>query len=348
MAFRNRIINGDMRIDQRNAGAAVTPAAAIGAPYTLDRFRFFHTANSKITIQQTTDAPPGFNYSAKLTVASSYNPTLAEDQFFFGTSFECDTLGDFAFGTASAATAAVSFWIKSSVTGTYSLSWINSANNRSFVQTFTINSANTWERKTITVPGDTGGTWVNIGNARHSFIQIMLGNGSTLDTSTVGSWQAANVRATSGSVEFVAQANGSTMFITGFQLEKAAAATSFEVRPIGTELALCQRYFCKTYNLDVPPGATSAGAAGAIRITGDGVITYLSANWCYPVAMRANPTAKAYNPNTGATPGYSADANNLTTISVSPNQNNATYVLGNQSIGVNVFVSAHLTAEAEL
>jgi hypothetical protein len=242
--FKNRIINGAMTIDQRNAGAAVTPSVAgPTAQYIMDRFRLFYTAASKITIQQTTDAPPGFTYSAKLTVASSYNPTVADDQYFFGTSFEADNIGDFAFGTASAATATVSFWIKSSVTGTYSLSWVNSANNRSYVQTFTISSANTWEQKAITISGDTSGTWINTGNARHSFVQIMLGNGSNFDTSTVGSWQSANVRATSGSVEFVAQANGSTMFITGFQLEKGSTATPFEYRSIGTELALCQRYY---------------------------------------------------------------------------------------------------------
>ena len=284
--FKNRIINGGMTIDQRNAGAAVTPSVAgPTAQYIMDRFRLFYTAASKITIQQTTDAPPGFTYSAKLTVASSYNPTVADDQYFFGTSFEADNIGDFAFGTASAATATVSFWIKSSVTGTYSLSWVNSANNRSYVQTFTISSANTWEQKAITISGDTSGTWINTGNARHSFVQIMLGNGSNFDTSTVGSWQSANVRATSGSVEFVAQVTGSTMFITGFQLEKGSTATPFEFRSIGQELALCQRYYYKVFPNLVDVGLTGYGA-GVITAT-----TSSSMFGAFPVSMRIRPTA---------------------------------------------------------
>jgi hypothetical protein len=235
---RNRIINGDMRIDQRNAGGSVTPTATA---YTLDRFRVILGAASKLSVQRDTTAPAGFSYSAKITVASSYTPAASE-QFFFGTTFEADNVGDLEFGTAGAVATTLSFWVRSSATGTYSVSWTNDANNRSYIATYTINVADTWEYKTIVIPGDTTGTWVNAGNGRHSFLQWSLGSGSDFH-GTAGSWQASNVRETSGSVDFVSQSNGATFYITGVQLEAGTVATPFERRSYGQELALCQRYY---------------------------------------------------------------------------------------------------------
>jgi hypothetical protein len=235
---RNKIMNGAMVIDQRNAGAAVTPAATV---YALDRYRLFVGAASKLTVQQVTDAPAGFTHSAKITVASNYTPASSE-QFFYGTSFEAANVGDLGFGTAAAQTTTLSFWVKSSVTGTYSFSWTNNVNDRSYVGVFSVSSADTWEKKTATIAGDTTGAWPNTGNGRHSFLQIGLGGGSDFD-GTAGVWQAGNLRQTSGSVDFVAQSNGATFYITGVQLEKGSTATAFEHRGIGEELALCQRYY---------------------------------------------------------------------------------------------------------
>jgi hypothetical protein len=283
LSNRNKIINGDMRIDQRNAGAAVTPAAI---EYTLDRWRLFMLVGSKLTAQRVTDAPAGFTYSAKITVAASYTPS-ASDQFFFGTAFEADNVGDLGFGTAAAQTTTLSFWVKSSVTGTYSFSWTNNANDLSYVDSFIISSADTWEKKTFTIAGDTTGTWPNTGNGRHSFLQVSLGAGSNFN-GTAGSWQSGNLRQTSGSVNFVAQSNGATFYITGVQLEAGTVATPFEHRSFGQELALCERYFQKVdYN------HANGGAA---------------ANWYvynigFPSRMRAAPSlaaATAYNSDTGS------------------------------------------------
>jgi hypothetical protein len=269
LSNRNKIINGAMVIDQRNAGAAVTPATTT---YTLDRYRLLMTATvgSKLTAQRVTDAPAGLTYSAKITVAASYTPSASE-QFFFGTTFEADNVGDFGFGTAAAQTTSLSFWVKSSVTGTYSFSWTNDANDRSYIDTFTILSADTWEKKTFTVAGDTTGTWPNTGNGRHSFLQVSLGAGSNF-AGTAGSWQSGNLRQTSGSVNFVAQSNGATFFITGVQLEAGTVATPFEHRSFGQELALCQRYF----------------QAASIQMSSVSDTWY--SLWYYKVSMRATPT----------------------------------------------------------
>tara|TARA_R110000772_G_scaffold120365_1_gene226590 strand:- start:1747 stop:2799 length:1053 start_codon:yes stop_codon:yes gene_type:complete len=231
----NRVINGGMVFDQRNAGA-VTQAIT----YTLDRFRYFATQAGKISVQQVTDAPSGFSHSVKLTVISSYNLSGTE-QFFFGTTFEANNLVDFAFGTSGAKATALSFWVKSSITGKYSISWVNSANNYSFIETYLINTADTWEYKTISIPAATGGVW-GTGNNRHSFIQFMLGNSGTFD-GTAGTWQPANIRGTSDSVDFVSQSNGATFYVTGVQLEKGSVATDFEYVDYGRQLQMCQRYF---------------------------------------------------------------------------------------------------------
>jgi hypothetical protein len=253
LSNRNRIINGAMVISQRNGGTAVTPTATA---YTLDRYRLYVNTASKLTIQQVTDAPAGFTHSAKITVAASYTPA-ANEQFFYGTAFEAANVGDLGFGTASAQTTTLSFWVKSSVTGTYSFSWTNDANDRSYVGTFSILAANTWEKKTATIAGDTTGTWTNTGNSRHSFLQIGLGAGSDFD-GTAGVWQAGNLRQTSGSVDFVAQSNGATFYLTGIQLEIGDTSTPFEHRSYGDELLRCQRYFQKyNYSNNLSDGATA-------------------------------------------------------------------------------------------
>jgi hypothetical protein len=294
--FRNRIINGDMRIDQRNSGV-VTQVAT----YTLDRFRLFASQADKISVQQVADAPSGFSHSVKLTVLSSYNLSGTE-QFFFGTSFEGNNLVDFAFGTSDAKATVLSFWVKSSITGKYSISWVNSANNYSFIGTYLINTADTWEYKTINIPAATGGVW-GTDNNRHSFIQFMLGNSGTFD-GTAGTWQSANIRGTSDSVDFVSQSNGATLQITGVQLEEGNAATAFERRPYGTELALCQRYAWKYGGL----GSDIFGAGTGLYADGNEII--FGPVMC-PVLMRAAPSMTVFGTpivksNGGASTGWTA------------------------------------------
>ena len=305
--FRNRIINGDMRIDQRNAGASITP---IGGTYTLDRFRYFASQADKVSLQQVTDAPSGFSYSAKITVLSSYNLS-GNEQFFFGTTFEANNLDDFGFGTSNAKATVLSFWVKSSVIGKYSISWVDTPNAYSFIGTYVINSANTWEYKTITIPPATGGTW-GAGNSRHSFIQFMLGNSGSYD-GTAGTWQSANVRGTNDSIDFVSQSNGSTFQVTGVQLEAGSVATPFEHRQYGTELALCQRY---CYQIDA-----STNTVGGIAVGRYGSSTQTDVDLRIPL-MRNSPTVTVSSAShfTVNTPAIANAATGATVQSVS-NQN---------------------------
>ena len=236
--FKNRIINGGNVINQRAGGTVTIP---VGATYITDRFSVAATTASKLTASQSSVAPAGFTNSLLVSVLSSFTTSTADD-FSIKQPIEGFNVADLGFGAAGAATITLSFWVYSSVTGTYSFSLRNGAANRSYVTTYTINSANTWEQKTITITGDTTGTWTK-DNTVGMYLTWDLGQGTNYNTSTTNAWQVGNYDRTSGSVSFVGQANGAAFYITGVQLEKGSTATSFDYRPYGTELALCQRYW---------------------------------------------------------------------------------------------------------
>lgn len=231
--YRNKIINGRMEHDQVNNGSAVTPASAM---YVLDNVSLAGNLGSKLTFQRVTDAPAGFKNSLKVTVASQHAPA-ASDGSVLVMYVEGGYMADFAFGTTGALVITASMQIKGSVAGTYAVAIRNGASNRSYVGTMTVTTA--WAPVTITLSGDTTGTWAN-DNTLGLMLSIDLGSGSTYQT-TAGSWQVGNFVRTSGSVTFVNQAVGSTLFVTGVQLEKGSIATESEFR-MG-ELTLCQRYF---------------------------------------------------------------------------------------------------------
>jgi hypothetical protein len=237
-SFTNRIFNGQMQIDQRNAGASVTPTNA----YTLDRWFARENTDGAITVQQVTDAPTGFVNSAKITVTTA-DASIGESQFsYFAQRLEGFNISDFAFGTASASPITLSFWIKSSLTGTFGGSVSNGENNtRAYPFTYVISSANTWEQKSVTIAGDTSGSWAT-NNSQAMALFFGLGNG-TGSTATAGAWTGtANIQSANGTVNLISTLSA-TWQITGVQLEKGSTATSFDYRPYGTELALCQRYY---------------------------------------------------------------------------------------------------------
>lgn len=246
--FKNRIINGDMRIDQRNAGASVTATATGANTYTLDRWAYIVNAASKMSIQQNAGAvtpPNGFSNYLGVTSLSAYT-VGASEQFSVLQMTEGLNTADLAWGTASAQSVTVSFWVRSSLTGTFSIVLKNSANNRSYPAAYTINSANTWEYKTIVVPGDTSGTWLTT-NSIGIRLYFSVGCGSTL-AGTSGSWAGADYYGAAGTTSVVGT-NGATFYITGVQLEKGSNASAFDFRSYGTELSLCQRYLpCFTSN----------------------------------------------------------------------------------------------------
>jgi len=289
--FRNRIINGDMRIDQRNAGASVTPT---NLQYCVDRFLFGLSQTSKLTAQQTTVAPSGFTNSFRITSSSSY-AVISSDFFFLRQPIEGFNVADLAWGTASAATVTLSFMVYSSLTGTFGGSVRNSANNRSYPFTYTVSAANTWTTAAITIPGDTSGTWLT-NNGMGIDVCFGVGVGSNF-SGTAGAWAGSNFVSATGAVSVVGT-SGATFYITGVQLEAGSVATPFERRPYGTELVLCQRYYEKTYNIAVAPGTSTDD--GRITTGGENQASpvttgYLIGSRLWAVRKRAAPTIVLYD-----------------------------------------------------
>jgi hypothetical protein len=235
--FKNRIINGAMVIDQRNAGASVTLTTNV--TYTLDRWLGYLSVASKYSMQQSTTTATPFINSLLVTSLSSYTVGAGE-QFSIAQLIEGSNVYDLAWGTASAATVTLSFWVRSSLTGTFGGALRNSAGNRSYPFSYTISAANTFEQKTITIAGDTTGTWLTT-NGVGIGVVFGIGVGSTL-SGTAGAWAAGNLFSATGATSVVGT-SGATFYITGVQLEKGSTATTFDYRPYGTELALCQRYY---------------------------------------------------------------------------------------------------------
>ena len=238
--FRNRIINGDMRIDQRNAGASHTP---IGNTCSIDRWNFQLSQASKLNAQRFSitsgrDQVDNNTHALNATSTSAYSVT-SSDYFLLGQFIEGFNSADLGWGTSSAKTITISFWVTSSLTGTFGGSLQNAGINRSYPFSYTISSANTWEKKTITIAGDTSGTWVT-DNGLGIRLYFGLGAGSTV-SGTAGSWASANYLSATGAVSVVGT-NGAVFYITGVQLEAGSTATDFERRPIGVEMMLCQRY----------------------------------------------------------------------------------------------------------
>jgi hypothetical protein len=239
--MRNRIINGAMVIDQRNAGASVSTASGV-VGYPVDRFKVDYSQTSKFTMQQNAGSvtpPAGFTNYLGITSSSAYS-VLADDFFVITQPIEGFNTADLGWGTANAKTVTLSFWVRSSLTGTFGGSIQNSAANRSYPFTYTISAANTWELETITIAGDTTGTWIGATNGVGLSVALSIGMGSTR-SGTAGAWAAGNFVSATGATSVVGT-SGATFYITGVQLEVGTQATSFEYRQYGTELNLCQRY----------------------------------------------------------------------------------------------------------
>ena len=244
--MRNRIINGAMLVSQRNGTSSVT---ANDGSFFTDRFSWADSVDAKFTGQQSSTAPTGFINSLLLTSSSAYSIS-SSDYFVLNQNIEGLNVADLAWGTASASTVTLSFWVRSSLTGTFGGVINNSANDRSYAYTYTINSANTFEYKTVTIAGDQSGTWLTT-NGLGIRVRWGLGVGSTR-SATAGSWNAGLYLSATGATSVVGT-NGATFYITGVQLEKGSTATSFDYRSYGTELALCQRYFyVRSSNITVP------------------------------------------------------------------------------------------------
>jgi len=295
-SLRNRIINGAMVIDQRNAGASVTPAAG---SYTLDRFAYQATQASKFTIQQTpsttetgyaTRIASGFTNYLACTVASAVT-VGGGDYLFLDQRIEGYNIADLSFGTASAKTITLSFLAYSSLTGTFGGAITNNGSSRNYPFSYSIPVANTWTQISITIPGDGvagAGAWLT-NNSNGMQVLWSLGCGS-LYTQSAGAWTGSTAYGATGQVNVVGT-SGATFYITGIQLEVGTQATSFDYRPYGTELALCQRY----YEV-LASGGDSTSRYPYLSVYASGASQFWAVTLPFAVIKRANPTLVSLSP----------------------------------------------------
>ena len=342
-SFKNRLINGRMEIDQRNAGASVTITNTLAATYTVDRWAAYASVTSKFSAQRNAGAvtpPAGFVNYLGATSLSSYTAGASELYYLYQP-IEGFNLADLAWGSASAQPVTISFWVRSSLTGSFSGAITNGAYNRSYPFSYTISAANTWEYKTITIPGDTTGTWAT-NNTTGANLFFNLGTGSN-NLGTANAWTATGLIGVTGSQSIIAT-NGATLFITGAQLEVGTVATSFDYRPYGTELALCQRY---------AEAISLIGAGGTTNPTGficeANATNAAYINFAFTVQKRATPTITF-----SSTPTLQQGQGSLGTISSfgALNLNGGAQILGTGFVvGINHIVgtsTASLLATSEL
>ena len=320
---RNKIINGDMRIDQRNAGAAVTSSTA----YPVDRWINYGATDGTYTGQQSTDVPTGqgFSNSLKYTVTTA-DATIGATQYAsIGQRIEGYNTADLMLGTANAKQFTVSFWVKSSVAGTYGFALQNTAGDRGYATTYSIASTNTWEYKTLVITGDTTGTWLS-DNSIGLRATWGLGIGSTYTVSANNAWEAGIKFGAVGATNLMATLNA-TIRITGVELEVGTVATPFEHRSYGDELARCQRYYYKIQGdteSDIFAIGYNEGSTEAI-----GVIDF-------KVTMRTSPTSVE---TSGTASDYRVRSITNNTCTSVPVYRNAT----NQNAGVLWTVASGLT-----
>jgi len=274
--LRNRIINGAMVIDQRNAGAAVTASGS----FPVDRWKIQNTSDGAFSSSQSTTAPAGFTNSLYVTTTTADASLTTTQQLVVQQNIEGFNTSDFSFGSASAKTVTLSFWVRSSLTGTFGGSLKNSAGDRSYPFTYSISAANTWEQKSVTAAGDTTGTWLTDNGTG---LTVTFGLGVGPDRSgTAGSWAAANYNSATSAVSVIGTLNA-TWYITGVQLEVGTVATPFERRLYGTELALCQRYLYR-----LTPTSVASNPFFATAALYNSSTTF--ANGQFPQQMRTIPT----------------------------------------------------------
>ena len=275
--MKNRIINGAMVIDQRTNGSSSTPTTS--TTYYIDRWGALLSQSSKFSIQQNAGAvtpPAGFSKYLGITSLSAYT-VAAGDYFNIYQIIEGYNVADLGWGTANAKTVTLSFWVRSSLTGTFGGVISNSYNSggRYYLFTYTISSANTWTQISVTVAGDTSGTWGST-NGNGIVVQFGLGGGSTYN-GTAGSWGSTYYLGATGATSVVGT-NAATWYITGVQLEVGSAATGFEYRQYTNELQLCQRYY-----------SMSAGTRYSTFPTPNATYAFTDIVQ-FPVTMRAAPT----------------------------------------------------------
>jgi len=330
-----------MVIDQRNAGASVVVGS--GA-FPVDRWYSVEDTDGALTAEQVEDVPAGFVNSIKITTTTADSSLTTTQTSQFMQNIEGFNVSDLGFGSASAQPVTLSFWVKSSLTGTMGGSLRNDSANRSYPFSYTISAANTWEQKSITIAGDTSGTWLTT-NGIGIRLVFSLGCGPTR-LGTAGAWNANNNTGPTGEVPVIGTLNA-TWYITGVQLEKGSTATSFDYRPYGTELALCQRYFQKSYNTDVAVGTNTASGSKTTRIYNtDAFIPQMETRLM--ASMRASPTVTWYTTaGTAGSVNVSGGTNTINT-QYDTGTNSTGWIYVNGSVASGNQIQAQYTSSAEL
>jgi len=310
LSNRNMIINGAMAVAQR--GTSGTSTADI---YTVDRFALGHGSPvNAMTFEQSTDTPDNFKNSLKITAGTGASASTT-GYAILRQAIEGQNMAHLGFGTSAAKAIILSFHVKSSLTGTFGISIRNQAGNRAYAGTYVINSANTWEYKTVAIPGDTSGTWpTDTGIGFNIFWD--LGAGSNYDIAA-GSWTSgSNMFGVESTVKLTETTNA-TFFITGVQLEVGEQATPFEHRSFADEMIRCQRYYQEV-------------ASGSCYFAGNGLgTTNIIVGIPLATSMRATPSVKQN--------GYTFHrSGNVNSSGANPSVSNFQYDIGRNAVGVRI------------
>ena len=344
--MKNRLINGAMVIDQRNAGASYTIPS--GTNYLLDRWQTYCTNASKLSMQQNAGSvTPPSGYTNYLGLTSLAATTLgAGDEYFIDQIIEGFNVADLGWGAANAKTVTLSFQVYSSLTGSFGGSLSNSNQSRCYPFSYTISSANTWTQISITVAGDITGTWAK-DNTRGLRVMFGLGVGTTYGSGTAGAWtSASSTDVPTGSVSVVGT-NGATFYITGVQLEVGSSATGFEYVNYQTSLANCQRYFETTFGTGVAVGTGSAPATFRGSTTVYGPNSYFG-TLIFKVSKRADPTINFWDGGTSGNLSCYTTSSASSLVGIAQNIT-TTGCSGNIAAVTNLtFVQGNWTASAEL
>jgi hypothetical protein len=338
----NKLVNPFMEIDQANEGAVTTNGG-----YIIDGWAAAAAGGGfSISQQRVTDAPPGYPNSIRLTVATA-SPVVAGSVYVLIGRLEGDDIADTGFGTANAKTLALSFWIKASVAGLYSGALRNAANTRSYVFSYSVTSANVWQQFNQVIPGDQGGAWVNSGNAIGWELDFCPGSGSTYQTATLNAWQAGNFVAATTALNTFTNTAGATFQLGPCGLWVASAPQPLLRTSIYAELARCQRYYEKSYDLGTAIGTvTTAGAPEFVAQTGQGGQTPIP----FKVTKRVIPTINMYSTTTGAS-GVLHNYGTGTDVAASasaPGTNGIAALASAANATAAALYSAHWTADARL
>lgn len=345
---RNRIINGDMLVNQANAGVGVVTNNGLFF-YNVDQWWGYGTAGAGIytTTQTTTTPPTGFQNYLHVTVGTADASPAATSLYLLGQFLEGYNVRDLSFGAAGAKTLTLSFWVRSNVTGSFGGAIQNSAGTRSYPFSYTINSTNTWEQKTVTLVGDITGTWSTI-NTTWGAVEFDLGTGANF-RGTAGAWAAANLVGVTGTQRIITSTSN-TFDLTGVQLEIGSTATAFEYLPFEMQLAICQRYYEKSYDITVAPAAVTTSNrifSASVQIAATPLM--IGSLQSFKVTKRTAPTMTAYNATSGASGVWEwVSVSNVVTSRATTLTGYTNGFIAQQSTATDALGIGHYTADARM